>query len=57
MNLKMLKYQPQQIQGTYDDFDFDPTHAYAVAQLVYNPATQAVMAGVPVFVGSRQFSI
>ena len=43
--------QPKQIQGTYDDFDFDPTHAYAVVNWSSNPATQAVMAGVPVFVG------
>ena len=42
---------PQHVQGTYDDFDFDPTNAYAVVNWSSNPATQAVMKGVPVFVG------
>ena len=41
---------PQHVQGTYDDFDFDPTNAYAVVNWSSNPATQAVMTGGPVFV-------
>ncbi len=43
--------QPKQIVGTYDDFDFDPTNAYAVVNWSSNPATHAVLNGVPVFVG------
>tara|TARA_B100001057_G_C22861891_1_gene954871 strand:+ start:2441 stop:3292 length:852 start_codon:yes stop_codon:yes gene_type:complete len=43
--------QPKPVQGTYDDFDFDPADAYAVVNWSSNPATQAVMMGVPVFVG------
>ena len=43
--------QPIQVKDTYDDFDFDCTGAYAVVNWSSNPATQAVMQGVPVFVG------
>ena len=43
--------QPKQIVGTYDDFDFDPINAYAVVNWSSNPATHAVLNGVPVFVG------
>ena len=43
--------QPNQIKDTYDDFDFDCTGAYAVVNWSSNPATEAVMNGVPVFVG------
>ena len=42
---------PKHVEGTYDDFDFDCTNAYAVVNWSSNPATQAVMQGVPVFVG------
>ena len=49
---KNIKIQnPQHVQGTYDDFDFDCTNAYAVVNWSSNPATQAVMQGIPVFVG------
>ena len=43
--------QPIQVRDTYDDFDFDCTGAYAVVNWSSNPATHAVMQGVPVFVG------
>ena len=43
--------QPKKIVGTYDDFDFDATNAYAVVNWSSNPATHAVLHGVPVFVG------
>ncbi len=43
--------QPIQVKDTYDDFDFDCTGAYAVVNWSSNPATHAVMQGVPVFVG------
>ena len=42
---------PSHIPNTYDDFDFDVSEAYAVVNCSSNPATQAVMQGVPVFVG------
>ena len=42
---------PQHVSGTYDDFDFDCTNAYAVVNWSSNPATHAVLQGVPVFVG------
>ena len=42
---------PTQIPHTYDDFDFDPIKAYAVVNWSSNPATQAVIQGIPVFVG------
>jgi hypothetical protein len=42
---------PSQIPQTYDDFDFDPSDAYAVINWSSNPATQAVIQGIPVFVG------
>ena len=37
--------------GTYDDFDFEPTRYHAVVNWSSNPSTQAVIAGVPAFVG------
>ena len=43
--------EPVHIKNTYDDFDFDCTGAYAVVNWSSNPATQAVMQGVPVFTG------
>ena len=43
--------QPIQVKDTYVDFDFDCTGAYAVVNWSSNPATHAVMQGVPVFVG------
>ena len=42
---------PRKIEGTYDDFDFDISDAFAVVNWSSNPATHAVMQGVPVFVG------
>lgn len=42
---------PSHIPNTYDDFDFDVSDAYAVVNWSSNPATQAVMQGVPVYVG------
>lgn len=44
---------PQQIQGTYDDFDFQNQlkNAWAVVNWSSNPATQAILSGIPVFTG------
>ena len=47
-----VKYeQPHHIQNTYDDFNFNFQNAWAVVNWSSNPATQAVIGGVPVFVG------
>ena len=43
--------QPYKIQGSYDDFDFNIDDAYALINWSSNPATHAVMQGIPVFVG------
>jgi len=42
---------PEKYIGTYDDFDFEPTRYHAVVNWSSNPSTQAVIAGVPAFVG------
>ena len=47
----VVSQNPIHVSGTYDDFDFDPTGAYAVVNWSSNPATKAVMEGIPVFVG------
>lgn len=43
--------QPKHIPGTYDDFDLEFDDVYAVVNWSSNPATQAVMAGIPVYTG------
>jgi len=47
----VTREQPVQIKDTYDDFNFDCKGAYAVVNWSSNPATHAVMEGVPVFTG------
>ena len=47
----VVQQTPAHIPNTYDDFDFDPSNAYAVVNWSSNPATQAVIQGIPVFVG------
>ena len=47
---------PRKIDGTYDDFDFDFHNAHAVVNWSSNPATQAVIGGVPVFVGPESLA-
>jgi hypothetical protein len=42
---------PKQIPGTYDDFDLEFDDVYAVVNWSSNPATQAVMAGIPIYTG------
>jgi len=42
---------PQKINGTYDDFDFNCKQSWAVVNWSSNPAIEAVMEGIPVFVG------
>jgi hypothetical protein len=43
--------RPVMIRGTYDDFDYNPLEAWAVVNWSSNPATEAVMNGIPVFTG------
>lgn len=45
------RQDPRHIPNTYDDFDFSCDDAWAVINWSSNPATHAVMNGVPVFTG------
>lgn len=54
--INVTRQEPQQVQGTYDDFDFNVDNAYAVVNWSSNPATQAVIKGVPVFVGPESLA-
>jgi len=42
---------PKKLTGTYDDFDYEFENAWAVVNWSSNPAVQAVIKGIPVFVG------
>jgi hypothetical protein len=42
---------PKKLSGTYDDFDYTFENAWAVVNWSSNPAVQAVIKGIPVFVG------
>ena len=42
---------PKKIVGSYDDFDFHVDDAYAVINWSSNPATHAIINGIPAFVG------
>ena len=49
---KNVKVQnPVRNNATYDDFDFDMSNAHAVVSWSSNPAIQAILQGVPAFVG------
>ena len=43
------RVSPMHIQGSYDDFDFDPSNAWAVISWSSNPGPQAVIKGIPAF--------
>ena len=43
--------QPVKYPDSYDDYDFIVEDAYAIVNWSSNPATQAVIGGVPVFTG------
>lgn len=43
---------PVQIDGTYDDFNLDFSNCWAVVSWSSNPGPQAVIAGIPAFVGA-----
>ena len=47
---------PKQIPGTYDDFDLQFEDVYALINWSSNPATQAVMNGIPVFTGQSSLA-
>ena len=46
----ILQY-PKKLIGTYDDFDFYVDDAYAIVNWSSNPATHAIINGIPAFVG------
>jgi len=51
-------HYPNKIPGTYDSFDFDNAlqDAWAVVNWNSNPATVAVLGGIPVFVGPDSYA-
>lgn len=49
---KNVKVQePKKLDGTYDDFDFNCRKSWAVVNWSSNPAIEAAIQGIPVFVG------
>ena len=51
--------RPMHIPNTYDDYDFDKTlrHAWAVVNWNSGPGSQAIMSGVPAFVGPDSIAV
>jgi len=47
----VIKETPRKLQGTYDDFNYEPNRYSAVVNWNSNPACQAVIKGTPVFTG------
>jgi hypothetical protein len=47
---------PAKVLGTYDDFDLTFKHAHAVVSWSSNPGPQAIVAGVPAFVGPKSLA-
>lgn len=52
----VVRQEPAQVPNTYDDFDFGVDNAYAVVNWSSNPASHAVINGVPVFVGPESLA-
>ena len=52
----VIRSHPMHIQGSYDDFDFDPTKAWAVISWSSNPGPQAVIKGIPAFTGPESLA-
>ena len=50
--------QPRHISGTYDSFDYEKqlNDAWCVVNHSSNPATQAVLNGVPIFTGPESLA-
>ena len=44
------------VEGSYDDFDFNPSNAWAVISWSSNPGPQAVIKGIPVFTGPESLA-
>jgi len=42
---------PKKIPNSYDNYNFDPSSAYAIINWSSNPGVQAVLNGIPAFVG------
>jgi len=53
-NVELQK--PIYIEGTYDDFNLNLDNTYALVNWSSNPATEAVMNGVPVYVSEHSLS-
>jgi hypothetical protein len=51
--------KPQAILGTYDDFNFDRAlqNCWAVVNWNSGPGTQAILSGIPAFVGSSSLAL
>jgi hypothetical protein len=47
----VVKQIPIKLRNTYDDFNFDCGQAYAVVNWSSNPGIEAVLSGIPAFVG------
>ena len=47
----VIRQQPQQIKGTYDDFNLQFNNVYATVSWSSNPGIHSVLNGVPAFVG------
>jgi len=43
--------EPKKLDGTYDDFDFNCRKSWAVVNWSSNPAIEAAIQGIPVFIG------
>ena len=48
---RVTRVMPQRITGSYDDYDFNMSDAYCVVNWSSNPAIQAIIQGIPAFVG------
>ena len=52
----VVKQMPQHINGSYDDFDFAPSNAWAVISWSSNPGPQSAIQGIPVFTGPESLA-
>ena len=52
----VVRSNPVHVKGSYDDFDYDPSSAWAVISWSSNPGPQAVIKGIPVFTGPESLA-
>lgn len=52
----VYRQQPLRVEGTYDDFNLSFAGAHAVVSYSSNPGPQALLAGIPVFVGTSSLA-